>query len=294
MHTDPRPRKVLVAGATGRLGIVTSLLLERGHEVQAMSRDPDSAAATELRDLGAHVVYGDFDDAGSIEAAVAGTDAVFATGTAHRAGPDGEVRHGRNLAGAVHAAAVPHLVYSSGDGAAPDSPLPLFRGKFAVEEQIRAKGIPHTILAPVYLMENLFNPWNLPLLHAGVFPSPVPVERPLQQVAVVDLAAFAVHVIEHPEGFLGNRIRLASDQLAAEQAAEILGTALDRTLQTEQIDLDGLPPALRALFEWLDRVGHEVDIEALRRAHPEVGWHRYEDWGRAQRARFREVCPQPI
>jgi uncharacterized protein YbjT (DUF2867 family) len=294
MPTDPSTKRVLVAGATGRLGIIASLLLERGHQVRAMSRDPGSSVAAGLRALGAQLVYGDFDDTGSIEAAAAGMDVVFATGTAHKAGPDGEVRHGRNLADAVLAAGVPHLVYASGDGAAPDSPLPLFRGKFKVEERIRALGIPHTVLAPVYLMENLFNPWNLPLLHAGVLPSPVPVERPLQQLAIADLAAFAVLVIEHPERFLERRIKLASDELDAEEAAEALRKVLDRPLTAEQIDLGGLPPALRALFDWLARVGHDVDIEALRRAHREVGWHRYEDWARAQRARFRETCAQPV
>jgi uncharacterized protein YbjT (DUF2867 family) len=294
VSTEANRKRVLVAGATGRLGTIVPLLIERGHEVWAMSRQPDSEAADNLRELGAEVVYGDFDDSASIEAAATGTDVVFATGTAHRAGPEGEVRHGRNLAAAVLAAGVPHLVYSSGDGAAPDSPLPLFRGKFEVEERIRALGIAHTILAPVYLMENLFNPWNLPLLHAGVFPSPIPVERPLQQLAIADLAAFAVLVIEHPARFLGRRIRLASDELDGIEAAETLARALDRPLQAEQIDLDGLPPGLRALFDWLDRVGHGVDIVALLRAHPQVGWHRYENWARAQRARFREACAQPV
>src|SRR4029450_7972941 len=89
-----------------------------------------------------------------------GVDAVFASGTAHRAGPEGEGVHGHNLAVAIAAAHVPHLVFVSGDGAAPDSPVPLFRTKWEVEEAIRASGVPHTILAPSYLMENLFNPWT--------------------------------------------------------------------------------------------------------------------------------------
>jgi uncharacterized protein YbjT (DUF2867 family) len=79
--------------------------------------------------LGAEVVPGDFDDPATIEAAAAGVDAVVASGTAHRSGPSGELRHGRNIAEASAAAGVPHLVYCSGDGAAEDSPFPLFRGQ---------------------------------------------------------------------------------------------------------------------------------------------------------------------
>jgi uncharacterized protein YbjT (DUF2867 family) len=155
-------------------------------------------------------------------------DAVFATGTAHRAGPDGELRHGRNLAGAVAAAGVPHVVYVSGDGAGPDIPLPLFRVKHQVEALIRSLPAAHTILAPVYLMENLFNPWNLAALQAGVFPSPVDVDVRLQQVAIADLVGLATLAIERPEAFADQRIRVASDELAAREAADALARVTGR------------------------------------------------------------------
>jgi hypothetical protein len=34
------------------------------------------------------------------------------------------------------------------------------------------------------------------------------------------------------------------------------------------------------MFEWFDRVGYSADIAALRRDHPEVGWHTFEEWAR--------------
>ena len=36
------------------------------------------------------------------------------------------------------------------------------------------------------------------------------------------------------------------------------------------------------MFEWFDRVGFSVDIAALRRNYPEMGWHTVEDWAKAQ------------
>ncbi len=36
------------------------------------------------------------------------------------------------------------------------------------------------------------------------------------------------------------------------------------------------------MFEWFDRVGYSADIAALRREHPEVGWHTFEEWAREQ------------
>lgn len=257
-----------------------------------MTRDPGSQAADRLRRIGAEVVVGDFDSAQTIELAAAGMDAVFATGTAHKAGPDGELRHGRNLADAAAGGCVAHLVYSSGDGAAADSPLPLFRAKFAVEEHIRSLGVPHTILAPVYFMENLFNRWNLPALRVGVLPTPIPVDVPLQQLAVADVAHFAALVIEHPDEFADRRIPLASDELTATQASSAVSRAIGRELHAEQTPPEQVGPGLSALFRWLERNGHHVDFTALRAHYPEVGWHDYSTWVASTRAHFHELCPR--
>jgi uncharacterized protein YbjT (DUF2867 family) len=291
LSPQPTKKRVFVAGATGRLGIVAEKLIERGHSVVAVTRDPESAAAAGLRKAGAQIVAGDFEDPRSLAAGAAGMDAVFAIGTAHRAGFEGELRHGRNIAAAAAAAGVPHLVYVSGDGAAPDSPLPLFRVKHQVEQHIRSLPIAYTILAPVYFMENLFNPWNLPALQAGVLPSPIAVDVPLQQVAIADVAAVAVLAIERPDEFAGQRIRLASDELTAEQGAEILSRIIGRAIDAEQVAADRLGPGLRALFSWLESTGHNVDIAALHSRYPEVPWQAYEVWLGSRRARLRSLCP---
>ena len=36
------------------------------------------------------------------------------------------------------------------------------------------------------------------------------------------------------------------------------------------------------MYEWFDRVGFTVDIKALRRDYPEVGWMTFGQWARAQ------------
>jgi uncharacterized protein YbjT (DUF2867 family) len=285
--------KVLVVGAGGRFAPIAEPLLQRGHDLRATTRGPDSPAARRLEELGAEIVPADYEEAGSLAAAAKGVDAVFASGTAHHAGPEGELRHGANLAQAIAAARVPHLVFVSGDGAEPDSPLPLFRAKWEVEEAIRATAVPSTILAPTYLMENLFNPWNLPALQAGVLPSPIAVGRPLQQTAVADLLSFAMLAIERPERFAGRRIALASDELTAEQGAEAISELIPRSLEARQAPADQLPPGVRFLFSWLESTGHHVDIEALHQELPEVGWHDYPAWAGEQLDRFRELCPHP-
>jgi len=37
-------------------------------------------------------------------------------------------------------------------------------------------------------------------------------------------------------------------------------------------------PEAAIMFEWFDRVGYSVDLEALRSEFPEVGWQSFDDW----------------
>ena len=39
---------------------------------------------------------------------------------------------------------------------------------------------------------------------------------------------------------------------------------------------------LALMFEWFDRTEYAADIKGLRRAFPEVKWHRFEEWARKQ------------
>src|SRR5947207_3182220 len=202
---------ILAVGASGRLRPLVHKLLNRGHNVRVTARDPSSATAQGLNARGAEIVRADLDDRASLEQAMAGVDAVFGAGSPHQAGPEGEARHGIKVAEAAAEAGIRHLVFSSGEGVDQPSGVPVLESKRAVELRIRELSLPHTILAPVYFMENAFNPWNLDALAAARFPLPLPPTRPLQQIAIDDLAAVAALVIERgPAG--SERIALAGDQ----------------------------------------------------------------------------------
>ena len=274
---------VLVAGATGRIGRpVAELLLSRGHLVRAAVRDPQSAVAAKLARRGAEIVVADFEDVAGLAAAARGASVVVAAGTAHRAGPDGERRHGENLADAVARAGVALLVYVSGAGAGRPTGVAVLESKRAVERRIAELDLPATILAPAYFMENAFNPWNLAALARGGFPLALPADRLLQQVAVDDVAAMAVVAAECPDELAGRRIEIASDELTGPEAAEQLTRATGRRFVFERIPHEDLAPPLQRLFAWLDAVGFDIDLRALRERHPEVGWRSFERWAAAQ------------
>jgi uncharacterized protein YbjT (DUF2867 family) len=278
---------VLVSGATGQQGgALARILLGRGHRVRAFVRRPDSFVAKELERLGAELAEGDFEEPSSIETAARGTDALFIVATPFEAGMEAETRHGIAAADAAKATGVEHLVYSSVADADKDTGIPHFDSKREVEKHIEGLGIPYTIVAPVYFMDNLLAPWTLPQLKEGRFPMALPSSRPLQQIALSDIASFTALVLENRKEFLDRRVDLASDELAGEEVAEILTRITGHEIHYVELPLEQVRQAMgedgARMFEWFDEVGYSADIEALRREHPEVRWHTFEEWAKEQ------------
>jgi uncharacterized protein YbjT (DUF2867 family) len=269
---------VLFCGATGRLAALTPLLLDRGHRVLAATREPGSARAQQLRERGAHIVRVDFDEVASLTAAAGQADTVVAAGTAHAAGPVGDLRHGRNVVDAARAAGVGHLIYLTVAGADRATGVPIMDSKHALERYVRDLGVPHTIISPVYFMENLWNPWNGPALATGRLPSPISRFKPLQQVPIEDVLTFTAHVLESRDAMLGERIEIASDEITAQHAAEIVSRLLGRRIPVA----DPAAASTNPLFAWLERIGTHVDISALHRHYPELRWHTFADWTKTQ------------
>jgi uncharacterized protein YbjT (DUF2867 family) len=274
---------VLVTAATGRLGRpLVAHLLDRGHHVRALTRNPASPAASALAQQGAVLERGDLDDPGSLRAVLGGADVVFLATTPHNgAGPAAEVRRSIALADAAADAGIGYLVYSSAAGADQPNGVAILQSKRHVEDHLRALGIRHAVLAPVYFMENLHYPWNAAVLRAGRWPIPLPVSRPVQLVAVHDLAAVAARVIERPADFATNRLEVAADELTGPEAAKIAADALGHPVvhdETVPEQLAGMVP----LFRWIAEVGFHADIPQLRRSFPDIAWQSLADWAAAQ------------
>ena len=276
------PPTVLVTGATGQQGgALARLLLEKGRHVRTLTRKPDSAAASDLRGRGAELAIGDFDDRASLERAMRGADAVYLMATPSEAGVEAEIRQGKAATDVARAAGVQHLVYSSVSDADRQTRIPHFDSKYAIEQHIQGLGIPYTIIGPAFFMENL----DLPGLREGRLAMALPASRKLQQTALADIAGFAALVIERREPFLGKRINIASDELSGAGMAEILSQVTRRNIEYVELPVETVrawSEDLALMFEWFDGVGYSGDIPGLRREYPDVGWHTFEDWARAQ------------
>jgi uncharacterized protein YbjT (DUF2867 family) len=108
---------ILVTGATGRQGgAVARNLLRQGFAVRAVTRNPASTRAQPLRSHGAELITADMDNRTSLERAMHGCYGVYRVQD-FTVGAEREIRQGKNIADAAHAAGVEHLVYSSVGGA---------------------------------------------------------------------------------------------------------------------------------------------------------------------------------
>jgi uncharacterized protein YbjT (DUF2867 family) len=203
----------------------------------------------------------------------------------YEAGMEVEARQASNLFAAARAVGVGHLVYSSAAGADRQTGVPPYESKAEVERRLASFDVPHTIVAPVAFMENAFLPWTLPALQQGTLALALPESRPLQYVALADLASFVALAIEERERFIGRRTDLASDEITGAEQAKILTQASGREIGYVEVPLEqvrAFSEELALLWEWADEVGHDVDIEGLRRDYPEVGWHTCAGWAAAQ------------
>src|SRR5215471_13966468 len=103
---------VVVIGATGKQGgAVARGLLERGHRVRAVTRNPGSAKGNELARAGATLVAASLEDTAALTRALEGATSMFAV-TTFTGGLEAETRDGISAANAAKAAGV-HLCFNS-------------------------------------------------------------------------------------------------------------------------------------------------------------------------------------
>jgi uncharacterized protein YbjT (DUF2867 family) len=218
---------VVVTGSTGKQGgAVARGLLERGHKVRAVTRDPNSSQAKLLANAGATLVAASLEDTAAIMKALEGATSLFAMTTPF-GGTDAETRQGVAAAAAAKAAGV-HLVFTSVGSANRQTGIPHFDSKYEVEKYIAKVGVRATILAPVSFMENLY--FAKEQLAKGIYAAALPPTRVLAQVAVVDIGAVAVRLLEDVGRFTGKRFDLASDELTGNDALALLTITRSRSM----------------------------------------------------------------
>ncbi|MDT7700603.1 MAG: hypothetical protein QOJ30_2928 [Pseudonocardiales bacterium] len=278
-RTDPQA-PVLVLGATGgQGGAVLRALRERRRKVRALVRDPTAPSARRLAAEGIELAAGGFTERDALAAAMNGVVAAFALTTPFESGVDAELVQGRAILGAAADAGLPHLVFASVAGATSGSGVPHFESKAVVERELAGGDLPYTVVAPTYFYDNALGGEREIL--DGVLALPLPADHPLQQLDRGDLGRFVAEVLDAPARYTAQRIELAGDDPTPQQMASALAAASNRPVRHEEVPMAAVRRGsadMAAMWEFLRGDGYQVDIAALRRDHPDIGWTSFASW----------------
>jgi uncharacterized protein YbjT (DUF2867 family) len=198
---------ILVAGGTGTLGtLLVRSLAQRDTQVRVLTRDP--ARARHLHGAHLEVVEGDIRDSADVARAVAGADTVVSAVQGF-AGPGGvspaTVDRAGNIALIDAASATgASFVLVSVVGAAPGSPMDLFRAKFSAEEHLRASVCRGTIVRPTAYIETWGTIMGEPLRAKHKMMVFGQGDNPINFVSAADVAALVERAIDDPS--LGGRV----------------------------------------------------------------------------------------
>jgi uncharacterized protein YbjT (DUF2867 family) len=222
------PGLIGVTGATGRLGgRVARRLATAGVEQRLLVRDP--ARAPQLH--GATVARASFENSAAVREALTGISTLLMVSASES--PDRLAEH-TSFVDAAAAAGVPHMVYISFYGAAPDCTFTLGRDHYATEQHIRASGLTFT-----FLRDNLYADFFAAMVgEDGVLRGPAGNGR-VAAVAMDDVADAAAAVLAAPREHADAVYSLTGpESLTLDDVAATLTTALGHpvTYHPETVD----------------------------------------------------------
>jgi uncharacterized protein YbjT (DUF2867 family) len=272
-HTN---KTILVTGATGHQGGAAFRHLHRKFPLRVLARDLDNRDVRALAGPGVELARGDLEDLPSLKRAMDGVYGTYSMQTSNDT--EAEVRQGTHVVDAAIAQSIDHLVYSSVTGADQHTEVPHFESKGRIEEHVHATGIQHTILRPVFFMENWFH-WKDQIL-SGRLELPLRPETRLQMLAVDDIGAFVALAFEHPGKWIGRTFEIAGDELSMTQLTQAFSRMLGHEVKYVQLPWDEftkrIDPAHFKMFQWFDGEAYRVDIPAVRQELPQL--HTFERW----------------
>ena len=290
-------KALLITGGTGKQGgaVIDTILSSSSRtefDIFALTRDPNSTKAKRLagKSSAIKLIRGNLDNPEAVFAAVeVPVWGVFSVQVPLGGGatPEKEERQAKALVNAALIHDVKHFVYTSVDrGRNSDSDpteVPQFASKHRSEKYLQEKcansSMTWTILRPTAFMEN-FSPDFVGKVVAATIRAGLPAGRSFQLISTIDIGYFAVQAFINPEEYKSRAIGLAGDELTFEQIKGIykqkVGKKLPQTFWIVGWLLVKGIRELRLTFEWTAQVGSVVDIQELKKIHPEL--LSFSDW----------------
>lgn len=221
---------IIITGATGALnGATADHLLGRVSASDVAVAVRDTARARRLADRGVEVRRGDYGDPTSLLGAFEGADQLLLVSSNDPTGDTVDLH--RAAIDAAVMADVGRILYTSHQGAAPDTPFIPGRHHFATEQLLAESGIPWTSLRNGFYAHSLTwlaGPWR----ETGVIA--VPADGAVSWTARADAAEAAAVILESDGAYNGPTTITASaaptfDEIAT-IAAELTGHSIKRVV----------------------------------------------------------------
>jgi uncharacterized protein YbjT (DUF2867 family) len=270
----PEKKIIAVIGATGAQGggLVRAILADKSGEFAArvITRNPSSEKAQALKSAGAEVVAGDADKPETLGKAFAGAYGAFLiTNFWEHLSPERELTQARNLAQAVKAAGVQHVIWSTLENTRKWVPLesdqmPTLQGKYKVphfdakgeaDDIFRELGVPTTFLLTSFYWDNLIyfgaGPQRMPDgTLALVFPMD---DKKLPGIAAEDIGKAALGVFKRGGEFINKTVAIAGEHLSGSEMARELSKAVGQEVKYQNVP----PEVYRGLgFPGADDLGN--------------------------------------
>lgn len=225
---------IIVTGATGALnGATVDHLLDRMPASEIVVAVRNTAKAQRFADRGVAVRYGDYAEPGSLPAAFEGADQLLLV-SSNDPTADAVSLHGNAIDAAV-TAGVAHILYTSHQGAAFDTPFGPGRDHAATEKLLAESGIAWTSLRNGFYAHSLtwlLGPWR----ETGVIT--VPADGPVSWTARADAAEAAAAILASNGGYEGPTTLTASAAPTFEDIAAIASELTGRTVRRAVLDQD--------------------------------------------------------
>jgi uncharacterized protein YbjT (DUF2867 family) len=257
-------KTILAVGAAGRFaGLAVTALSQRGARVRGLVRNAEQG--NRAQQLGAaEVVIGDLRDLRSLDAALAGVDAVFYIAPAFL--PD-EAQVGGRLVEAVERSGVRRIVFSSVIHPVL-AELVNHAAKAPVEAAILDSGLEYTLLHPALYFQNYARGWSS-IVESGVLAEPWSTETRFSRVDYRDVAEVAAIALLEDRLLWGTFELCADGELNRQEVAALMADVTGGEVRAVRIDPDMLgdaASAMRAMFAHYDDhglVGSSLTLRAI-------------------------------
>jgi uncharacterized protein YbjT (DUF2867 family) len=258
------PKTILAVGAAGQFaGLAVAALSQRDARVRGLVRN--AAQGNEARRLGAaEVAIGDLRDLRSVDAALAGVDAVFYIAPAFL--PD-EAEVGKRFVDAVVRSGARRIVFSSVIHPVL-AELVNHAAKAPVEAAILDSGLEYALLHPTLYFQNYARAWPK-VVESGVLGEPWSAESRFSRVDYRDVADVAAIALLEDRLLCGTFELCADGKLNREDVAGLIADVTRREIRAVRIDPDTLGDeanAMRPMFAHYDRhglVGSSLTLRAI-------------------------------